>query len=421
MWEVLRMKRNDKFSALYKINIRLYSNNHNISINIPKSDIVSISIINNYDTMTFPIVRFRLYSDISVIQSISEYPNDFYICGNFDGGIYRMNDDEKSPIMIKPIKSQSFQLKMYIENKNIPSSKMDNYIDGEKKDDFLNNDIKVPIEVYGYNEKLIHLMKQKVQSIYKDMSLLSVIEDIFHRNNITSYQIDPLFNQNKYNQILIPDLNISQALSFFESRYGLYKKGGCIFGDIDKIYICDTNVNNNIKPLPIYVDSPKNTNDMSGMKRTNTDYFMETTAKGVSIISETDIEKTLNSPNLTSINVNDLTVKSNLMQNLYAEEAGDVDKMMISTPNILHKTLNQCVNDMYIARIDEKITKVDVSGVGFDVWKLKINTRYNLIFESAMRGVKMNQCYRARYMCHTFTNLDSDLFIAQTTMNLCSN
>ena len=219
MWEVLRMKRNDKFSALYKINIRLYSNNHNISIDIPKSDIVSISIINNYDTMTFPIVRFRLYSDISVIQSISEYPNDFYICGNFDGGIYRMNDDEKSPIMIKPIKSQSFQLKMYIENKNIPSSKMDNYIDGEKKDDSLNNDIKVPIEVYGYNEKLIHLMKQKVQSIYRDMSLLSVIEDIFHRNNITSYQIDPLFNQNKYNQILIPDLNISQTLSFLESRY----------------------------------------------------------------------------------------------------------------------------------------------------------------------------------------------------------
>ena len=68
------MKRNDKFSALYKINIRLYSNNHNISIDIPKSDIVSISIINNYDTMTFPIVRFRLYSDISVIQSISGYP-----------------------------------------------------------------------------------------------------------------------------------------------------------------------------------------------------------------------------------------------------------------------------------------------------------------------------------------------------------
>ena len=76
---------------------------------------------------------------------------------NCEEWLSRMNDDEKSPIMIKPIKSQSFQLKMYIENKNIPSSKMDNYIDGEKKDDFLNNDIKVPIEVYGYNEKIYYL------------------------------------------------------------------------------------------------------------------------------------------------------------------------------------------------------------------------------------------------------------------------
>lgn len=416
------MKSNDKFSALYKISLRLYSNKHNISINIPKSDIVSISIINNYDTMTFPIVRFRLYSDINVMRTIIEYPSDFYICGNFDGGIYKMNDNDKTQTIVSPIKSQSFQLKMYIENKNIPTSKMDGYVDGEKRDNSLNNDLKVPIEMFGYNEDLIHLMKQKPESIYKGMSLLSIIEDIFHRNGITEYQIDPLINQVKFNQILIPNLSISQTLSFFESRYGLYKKGGQIFGDIDKVYITNTDVNNNVKPIPIYIDSYKNTNSMSGMRKHNKNYFMETTASAVSVISETDIEKTLNAPDLTSININDLNVKSNFLQNLYAEEGGDGTEInRISVPNILHKTLNQYVNDMYIARTDEKITKVDVSGVGFDVWSLKINTRYNLMFESSIRGLNMNKYYRARYACHTFTNMNSDLFIAQTTMNLCSN
>lgn len=414
------MKNTDNYSVLYKIKLSLIIDKNDI-INISSSDIVSLAIINNYDTMTYPIIRVRLYSDINTIQKITECPDDVYMRGNLDGGIYRMNDEEKSPVIVSTTKGITLQTKVYIENKNIASSSMDQYINGVKKDSNLNENVKVPIELYCYNETLIHRMKQKVQSIYKNMSIASIIEDVFRRGNINDYVIDPLNNQGRFEQILIPNMNIIQTLSFFDTNYGLYKKGSQLYGDIDKLYLCDTNVNNGLKPIPIYVESAKNNTDMSGMKKTNNGFYMTTMAGNVSIRSETDIERVINSQNIVAINVNDLNVETNELKKLYDISMTDNVTEKISTPDTLHKTLNKYLTDTRIARINENMTKVDVSGSGFDIERFKVNTRFNLIFSSPIRGMNMNDYYRATYVCHVLSNLDSDLFVAQTTMNLCNN
>lgn len=414
------MKDTNRYSVLYKTNIALVINKKDI-IKISSSDIVSISIVNNYDTMTYPIIRLRLYSDISLIEKISENYNDIYVRGNLDGGVYRMNDDDKTPVLISPTKGISIKMKAYIENKNTPTSSMDQYEDGIKKNNDLNENVKVPIELYCYDDSLIHNMKQKSQSIYKSMSLTSIIEDMFRRSEILQYEIDPLDNQNKFNQVLIPNLNILKSLSFLETNYGLHKKGSQIFGDIDKFYLCSMDVNNNTKPLPIYVDSYKSNSDMGGMRRFSNNFNMNIKASNVSVMSQTDIERIMNSQEMVVVDLNNLRVDTNRLQKLYAVHGVDKTSENISTPNILHKTKNEYITDFNIARINEKITRVDVSGVGFDISKMKINTRYNLIFESPIRGMSMNEYYRPTYACHVLSNLDSDLFVSQTTMNLCSN
>ena len=408
-----------KYTALYKISISLIADGE--IINIPSSDIVSIMMVNNYDTMSFPIIRVRLYSDISIMQKIVEVPNDVYIRGNLDGAIYQMSDEDKSPTIVLPIKNIPFHMKVYIENKNIPTSSMDQYIEGVKKNSDLNENIKVPIELYCYNQSSIHNVRQKVPSIYKDISILSVIEDFFRRSDITEYHIDPSINQKKFDQILLPNLDVSQALSFFDHMYGLYPKGAQFYGDIDKLYLCDSDVDNGTTPIPIYVDSYKNNTDMSGMKRTTNGFYMETMAGNVSIISETDVERTLNTQNIAAVDLHDMHVDTAQMSNLYDIKGIDNESTKIETPNIIHKTKNEFIVSTRIARVDENVTRVDVSGVGFDISKLKINTRYNLIFESAMRGISMNKRYRATYVCNVLSNLDSNLFVAQTTMNLCNN
>lgn len=393
----------------------------NETIKISDSDIVSISFIHNYDTMTYPIIRLRLYSDISIIQSICENPNDIEVRGILQGMIYRMNDEKKSPIPVNGVEEISFKLKGYIENKNIPTSKFDQYEFGIKKTSDMNTNMKVPIEVYCYNDRLIHLMKQKAPSIYKNMSITSIISDILSRNSIYNYEIDPLTNQTKYDQVLIPNLNILQALGFFDKNYGMYRKGAQVYGDLDKIYICNTDVVNRTTPLPIYVESAKNNSDMSGMKYLNKKYQMVTMAGNVSVNTETDIERVLNGKYLADINLTSMDANTEELKDLYATTAGYAKLKNIEVPDILHKSQNEYVASSYVARLNENITKVDVSGVGFDIGKIRVNSRYNLVFATPIRGLNVNKIYRASYVCHVLSNLDSNLFVAQTTMTLRTN
>lgn len=429
---------NKKYSTLYKIGMTIKTNNNTEVIRISSSDIVSISFINNYDTATFPIIRIRLYSDLTVMEKLIQYPDQIYVSLNMTGNIYMMNDDNTtSPTPVAAASNISFTLKAYIENKNTPTSIMDQYVHGIKKKTDLNNSVKVPIEMYCYDDQLIHFMRRKASSIFKDMSITSVIESIFRKQGIVNYDLEVLQNQDKYDQILIPNLDINETLSFFDTNYGLYMKGAQVYGDVDKLYICDSESDNGTKALPIYVDSYKSGSDMGGMRKQNTSYQMNTRAINVSVISETDIEKVLNSETVSAINVNNLAIENVSMVKLFPDtlkdstkrisSSSDMDKYYkisrsrISTPDILHKSINDHIAETYNARISERITKMDVSGVGFDIGKMKINSRYNVIFESPIRGMSVNQMYRATTVSHTISNLDSDLFIAQTVMNLCSN
>lgn len=429
---------NKKYSTLYKIGMTIKTNNNTEVIRISSSDIVSISFINNYDTATFPIIRIRLYSDLTVMEKLIQYPDQIYVSLNMNGNIYMMNDDNTtSPTPVAAASNISFTLKAYIENKNTPTSIMDQYVHGIKKKTDLNNSVKVPIEMYCYDDQLIHFMRRKSSSIFKDMSITSVIESIFRKQGIVNYDLEVLQNQDKYNQILIPNLDINETLSFFDTNYGLYMKGAQVYGDVDKLYICDSESDNGTKALPIYVDSYKSGSDMGGMRKQNTSYQMNTKAINVSVISETDIEKVLNSETVSAINVNNLAIENVSMVKLFPDTLKDstkrissssamdkyykISRSRISTPDILHKSINNHIAETYNARISERITKMDVSGVGFDIGKMKINSRYNVIFESPIRGMSVNQMYRATTVSHTISNLDSDLFIAQTVMNLCSN
>lgn len=413
------MSTTDKFVTLYKPNISLVLPNDTISVS--NSEIVSVAFINNYDTMTYPIIRIRLYSDISVIQTLCEFPNDIEVRGSFTGMIYKMNDEKKSPVPVAPVNEISFKLKGYIENKNIPTSKFDQYEFGIKKTTDMNTNTKVPIEVYCYNDRLIHLMKQKAPSIYKNISLTTVISDMLSRNSIYDFKIDPLTNQNRYRQVLIPNLNLIQALGFFDKNYGMYRKGAMVYGDLDNLYISNTDVHNNTTPIPIYVESTKSNSDLTGMKLINKKYQMTTMAGFVSVKTETDIERVLNGRYLADINLTTMEANTEELTDLYATTSGYAKLKNIEVPDILHKSKNEYVASSYVARLNESITEVDLSGTGFDISRMNVNSRFNLVFATPIRGLDINRIYRASYACHVLTNLDSDLFAAQTTMNLRTN
>ena len=334
------------------------------------SEIVSITFINDYGTKTFPIVRILLSADISVMEMIAEYPNDIYIELNLFGNMYKMNSENKTPECVDYASNMRCMLKGYIENKNTPTSTIDQYLNGIKKDTGLNVNVKVPIELYGYDADMVYYLKRQCQSIYKNMTIESVVKDILSRGSINQYTMDPFQQQNLFDQILMPNLNIMQGLSFLNSYYGMHELGTQVYYDTDNtLYITDTSTRQihdlrNTKAL--YILGYQNTADVGGyFNMTNTGYAMITKAANVSIVSETDLERHTRSKELTDVNVSDSTINEYSLDLLYNNDVGDLGNSPV--PTIMHKTNSPFISSTMSANIQEKTTRVVISGAGFDM------------------------------------------------------
>lgn len=431
----------NKYSNLYKIACSVQCKPGDAAtknISMSSSDIVSISYIHNYDKATFPIIRVRLYVDLTMFEYIADYPDDIYVVLSYDSVVcnmnYQQNNGNGNVQIVDAGTSTSIRYKAYLENKNTPTSIMDSYDQGIEKDSDLNTTRKVPLTLYCYSKDMIHTLKSKSNCIYRKMDITSILTDMTYNSNYKIF-MDPIKNQTKYDQILLPNIDVKQSFAFFERNYGLYPKGGLLYGDQDTLYLIDTDVDSGDAPIPIYVESYKSASDLGGLRKRSTTYpkyWFNTKAENVSVITETDVEKVLNSPFINDINVN--TGKSNsvplskVFTDLDSDELKRTDllkeikkNLKIWTPDTLHKSNSPFISSTNAARISERVTRVDLSGVGFDVFAITPRSRFNLVFESPIRGASINQRYRATSMVHTFTNLSADYFIAQTTMTLCSN
>lgn len=431
----------EAYSTLYslRVHIGLQGSSDNEYKTIPSADVVSVSFIHNYDISLYPIIRVRLYSDLSTLDLITSDPDNVVMYLIMHGNVYNMNKNEASDgngslQIVDGSKNYEMGLKAYIENKNTLTSKMDQYDHGIKKDSSLNENIKVPITLYGYDNRMINSMKYQAQGIYKNMDITSIIEAVSQLCPC-HLDMDPVKNQTKYDQILLPNISVRDTLMFFDRKYGLYPKGGNMYCDYENLYVVDTDVNAGDTPIPIYVESYKSASDSSGLRKyanTNPKYMFNTKAANVSVLTETDIEKTLNSYAIQDINVVTTESHKSVLSKIFTESEIDSFKRIdedknidmninIHTPDTLHKFVSPYVSSTNAARITERVTRVDVSGVGFDVFRITPRSRFNLIFESPIRGMSINQLYRASSIVHTFSNLSSDLFVAQTTMHLCTN
>lgn len=391
---------------------------------VQASNIISVAIINDYDNATYPIIRIRMYTDMELIENINVDPNHIFVTMTLFGNIYKIDQETDTNTIVKPVDSIQISGDGYIENKNIPVSKMDQYKMGIKDETDLNVDSKVPFELYVYPGDLVHTMRRKVTSIYRNTTIETVCRDILKETSIYASVIDPIQNQKYYEQILIPNMTALETFSYFDRYYGLYPNGGSLFFDSSRIaYLTDTKSNNGTTPIPVYVRTEKeDSSNASGIFLQGNRYLHQTQALNASVLSESDIERVMNPEIISDINVNSLSAHYTELTKLF--NVSDIDKVKtqrIEQKNILHKTDRTTLSIQEAARLNEKITRIDLSGAGFDLMQFKPNTRINLVFESPIRGLNIAEAYRMKYACHVLTNSSGDIFLPQSTFQLCSN
>lgn len=416
---------NAVYNVMYKLNGWIASGT-SFKQKLSGSDIVSIAIINQYDTATYPIIRVRVYADMNLIENLNENPDDTTIGMTLTGGVYKTDKDTNTTSLVYPTDEISISGYGYIENKNIPVSKFDQFKMGLRDSTDLNVDSKVPFEIYIFWPEIIYAMRSKTHAVYRDSTVGTVCEDILMNlvglpeNKIT---IDPIQNQKRYDQILIPNLTAIDAFSYFDHMYGLYPHGGLLYMDHqNQMYLSDTSAYNGTTTIPIYVRSEKNDGmTESGMFYSGGIYQIQTQAINVSVLTESDIERVLNPERLSSINLNTLQMNYTDLNRL--KDSSNISRYIspIEQKNILHKTDRSTLTIQEAARLDERITRVDISCAGIDVSLFKPNSRVNLVFESPIRGLKIADAYRICYATHVLSNTSGELFSPQTVMKLCTN
>ena len=409
----------NRYQVMYKVTMSLSVNHKNYTVS--PSNIVSISIMHQYDTMTFPMIRIRLYCDLELIQNVSEYPDEVEVIGNFDAGTYLWKDEQTKPTLVTGATNFAFNMKAYLENKNLPTSVMDQYRDGKKITLDLNETPKYTMELYCYNQALVYYLRRQTESIYHNMALSSIIENMLSRGNITKYKMDPL-NQNQcFDQVLIPNLSLMQSLAFFDTYYGMYEKGAHVYGDLDQLYITNASSELYGNLIPIRIAESKSNTDIAGLKKYNdSTYEMYLLFNNITILSESDIERILQAEHIGAVNVNTLEIQTSSLEELYRYKTNEIDGEM-SLPNLLHKHQNPFITSSLAARVKEKITKIQITASGFDVATMKVNTRYNLLFDTDNRSRDIRGLYRPSFVNHVFMNQNDDLFLPVTTMQLCKN
>ena len=412
------MSNETQYSVLYRVS--LIANVNGSTYTIPTSDIISISMLHNYDALTFPICRFKLESDISLIRNILEYPDNIELVCSLDANVYEMDTNNNKLNVVNGAKNISLTLKGYAENKNIPTSTMDQYDEGVLKTGDLNVNRKVPYELYGYNQSFIYGLKRLSEAVYHNITVQDVITDALSRQSIHNTKIQCIEQQTKFDQIIIPNLDIIQMIAYFDSYYGLYNTGGQLYGDLDNVlYLTSSDTamtNNNV--VGIRIEDYKSNSDMGGLRKYGSGYMPHVLYSNVSILTETDIERVLNSDSLNAVNVNTDEVLNASLKKIYTNS---VLTGKDQTPNILHKHVNPFVATMNAARVLEKTTQVDLSCTGMDIGTLHVDTRINLMFDTAIRGTNMSGMYRMSYANHVLQLLDGELFTSTSTFRLCKN
>ena len=410
----------DKYTSLYEFNISIYNNIEDTMI-LSNDDVVSLSIINDYDHAFFPIIRLRLYIDLTKLAYINEDPNNLIISMAPTLSLNKINETETGVTYTNVMGLGGCfgydVLYGYIETKNNPYSKYDNYQMGEKRDDSLNTNNKVPLTIYCYDKNLIRATKQHVNAIYKNTSLYAVVSEMFLQCGINDVKIEPFDNNELYDQILIPNMSLIDAITYLDTYYGLYENGASLystaFGHMTLSRpVLETSLASG--GHTVRVSSYKSGNSFSGIVDPFNSLSYQTPDTSVVIKSQTDLEQTVNSQVFASMNVEDFKAVSTYLDETFK----DTDMTNIETPYIIHKTKNQFIPSMYKARVNERNTRIDLSLNGYVLTNFTPSP-FSFVFYNPIRGIDINRIYRPMYATHTLTNIGSGLFDIQSTFQLC--
>jgi hypothetical protein len=402
-------------------NIQLIIPEVNI-ITIPPERLVSISILNDYESYVYPIFKIELVLEPSIYYKILKYKDKIQFHLRIQK--YYQRIDSKSTSLKRDFINDTFTLILDDESLDLTDvtkrqlNKYDfKYIRKNDLNDVREANNKVEFFLFK-TDNIRGLNTTPVNAILKDCTITDALAYVLTTAKIRNVLMSPAHNNVIYKNIVIPPLSCLHALRFLDTYYGIYKTGSMMFFDFNTSYIlqydgkCTAYQQNEIQNTQIVIPSESNGH----------------ATQCCTISKDSDLTANYIVADYRSISIYDDTITNDIISDSnvkYIDNyTGDVE-LSISRKSIddgsykfqENKTENQWLGQIYTAQSASAGTVVSLLLMDYDVDMLSPNKKMNLVFEDSALSSKYNGVYMLTNVNHKFTKEGSN-FIISTMINL---
>lgn len=283
------------------------------------------------------------------------------------------------------------------------------------KDTITLRDFENIIELYLFKEDDIVNAKKITNVVIKRASMIDTITYLFTKSGIKSNVLmEPLDNNNIYNDIIIPPSNLLANLAYLENQYGLYNTWSTLFFDIDRIYLlskrggCWAYSTNEPKKVILNVGSNTSPNGIYSTGGLNNGvYGFNITKNAINVSSLSMTEDAIIGNN--TIMINSITGETEKIDSNSIDRGGNY-KVLVNkydNPFIIQAEKNDN-EDSYIVNINLK---------EFDMRAFTPNKEFIIYFEEEKANKEFGGLYRLTKLEYVFSK-DGSMYSISGIMTL---
>lgn len=251
-----------------------------------------------------------------------------------------------------------------------------------------------PREFYLFLDDVIKCKKITNLSV-ENAQLTDLVVYLFNQCGIEKLLMSKLDNQMTVRNLIIPNGNLIENLTFLDETLGFYKKGMLLYFDIDNAYLIDKNaLCTSWRPNEVRITHIHVANHISSDSQLN-GQFTDKDRKQCHLFTHTDRVEIKNANIVNDqINGNSITV-INAKNNSITNISGDTTQIGSANSNIvISKYSNSYANSIIETRLNESENICTLSFLGIDVDVFSPNKEIILTFEEPNLHKKYSGNYR---------------------------
>ena len=399
-----------------------------VYIDISPERLTAVNIMEDFETMFFPLLSIVLTLEDSVYYDIIEHKDECKVFIRIDKFAREGNNEEK--LLKREFINGKFLLIMdesdldfFSQTKQRKNS--DDFTSKEEDDtDDLNNATNI-VKFYLFPES-IDGTKKNVNKIFKNCTVTDAVSWLFYNAGIKNLVMKQPDNVKMYDELIIPPLSTLKALSFIDTYYGIYKKGSMMFFGLFYNYIlpyegkCSVVPKGETKREVDLVVPGSESNTFTGVLKDTSD--SEISYIAVKYNTLVPINNSISNDYINANNIQSIDSYENITKVLKSGARHRKRSNFIKF--FENKTENEDLPYAYIAQTNALSEGFRMTFTDADISLFTPYKRYNIIFEDSNYTKEYTGNYVLSSISHTLKSsgtefsVTTDISIKKTTLEV---